>query len=100
MSEKGKLDIMRRLLELVKIYPHIIQPEMKQEEFLEELNNVVTAMFESKKNEIIEVEMMAGVFNGIPQLIKPGIGITTFVDELLKAATKYIEYSKDERRTY
>jgi hypothetical protein len=100
MSEKSKLDITNRLLESIKKYPHIIQSEMKPEEFLEELNKAVTAMFESNESEILKVEIMAGVFNGIPQLIKPEIGIEAFVETMLKAFAKYTEYFRDERRTY
>jgi hypothetical protein len=98
MSEKSKLDILYGLLDSIRIHPQIIESGIGAEKLIEELNKACTKMFESNSSDVLEVQLMAKVVNGIPQLFKPEIGIAAFVDDLLKAFAKYDEYFKDERR--
>jgi hypothetical protein len=87
--EKSKLDIHDRLLKLIKMHPQIIKPDMGLLQFVNELNTACTNLFESSEDDIFKIEKMASNIDGIPQLVKPEIGIKVFAEGMLEAGKKY-----------
>jgi len=55
---------------------------------------------EEKERQIITadkdhaISMLLQFVNSCPQIIKPGIGLEAFVDDLIKASTKFSEYAR------